>query len=158
MALIGTVAHELGHVILLADELISRDEPDMEPFTDLLTVYLGLGIFTANTAFRFSQWSSDRRGGWEVRRLGYLGEPMYGYALARWAQLRDEEKPDWTRHLKLNVREYMNKSAKWLKKNSPGDPQRRLRNETTWPPPPKPAEPVDRIEEAPGNFSGPSIS
>jgi len=55
MGLIGTTAHEVAHVLLLADGRISREEPDMEPFTDLLTVYLGLGIFTANTAFRFTQ-------------------------------------------------------------------------------------------------------
>jgi len=45
----GTALHELGHVLLLADGKISKDRKDHEHLTDLLTVWLGLGIFTANS-------------------------------------------------------------------------------------------------------------
>jgi predicted Zn-dependent protease len=53
MTLVAVIAHELGHVILLRRELVDREEADMEPVNDLLTVFLGFGIFTANAAFRF---------------------------------------------------------------------------------------------------------
>jgi hypothetical protein len=33
--------------------------PAHEPMTDLLTVFLGLGIFTANSAARFQQFQND---------------------------------------------------------------------------------------------------
>jgi len=46
-SLVATMAHELGHVILLGGNLLTHDSSDHEPLTDLLTVFLGLGIFTA---------------------------------------------------------------------------------------------------------------
>jgi hypothetical protein len=57
--LVGTIAHELGHVILLGGGKIERTQEDHEYLTDLLTVFLGLGIFTANSAFQFSRWQDS---------------------------------------------------------------------------------------------------
>jgi hypothetical protein len=85
--------------------------------TDLLTVFLGLGIFTANSAARFRQWQDDRRAGWSMHRLGYLSEEVYGYALAKFAAERQETDPAWTRYLSTNVRSYFKRSQKWLTKN-----------------------------------------
>lgn len=115
--LVATMAHELGHVILLGGGLMSSTMPDHEPMTDLLTVFLGLGIFTANSAGRFTQWQDDRQYGWSMRRLGYLPEEIYGYALAKFALERGEHKPQWAKHLSTNVRAYCNRSRKWLAKN-----------------------------------------
>src|SRR5215469_1926096 len=55
--LVATIAHELGHVILLGGGRISRDNKDHEYLTDLITVFLGLGIFTANASFQLHQFS-----------------------------------------------------------------------------------------------------
>jgi hypothetical protein len=117
LTLVATIAHELGHVILLRGELLDRNTPDHEPLTDLLTVFLGLGIFTANSAARFVQYQDDRRQGWSMNRLGYLPEEVYGYALAKFAAARGERKPDWARHLSTNVRAYFQRSQTWLRKN-----------------------------------------
>lgn len=113
MALIATVAHELAHERLLGEGRVAPDRVDQEPLTDLLTVYLGLGIFSANAAFEFS---SDA-GGWSTRRLGYLTEPMFGYALARYAWLRGEPKPDWAKYLKTNPRSFLKKGLRFLKRS-----------------------------------------
>lgn len=78
MSLVATIAHELGHVILLGGGLIDSETPDQEPLTDLLTVFLGLGIFTANAAARFLQFQNERRQGWSMQRLGYLPEEVLG--------------------------------------------------------------------------------
>src|SRR5207244_999588 len=51
--LAATICHELGHIHLLADARIIRETADSEPLTDLLTVYFGTGIFTANSVFQF---------------------------------------------------------------------------------------------------------
>src|SRR5579863_2187491 len=59
LSLVATMAHELGHVILLGGELISPKTPDHEPLTDLLTVFLGFGIFNANSAGRFKQYQDE---------------------------------------------------------------------------------------------------
>jgi hypothetical protein len=40
-ALVATVAHELGHVLLLGEGRISAQQQDHEPLTDLLTVFFG---------------------------------------------------------------------------------------------------------------------
>jgi len=113
--LIATIAHELAHLLLLGDRKIDRDIPDMEPLTDLMTVFCGFGVFNANSAFNFQQWHSDAgRGGWKTNRLGYLPEPIWGYALARYAFLLDDSRPRWMSSLKLNVRTYMQQSMKVL--------------------------------------------
>jgi len=119
MSLVATMAHELGHVILLGGGLMDRRTPDHEPMTDLLTVYLGLGIFTANSAASFRQFQDARSQGWTTQRLGYIPEEAYGYALAKFAAERGEDKPVWSRHLSANVREYFKRSGNWLKENTP---------------------------------------
>jgi hypothetical protein len=117
LSLVATAAHELGHVILLGGGLMEGDTPDHEPMTDLLTVYLGFGIFTANSAARFQQYQDERRAGWSMQRLGYLPEEVYGYALARFAAEREEDRAEWTKYLSTNVRVYFKRSQAWLKKN-----------------------------------------
>jgi len=119
LALVATVAHELGHVILLGGRLLDPKTSDHEPMTDLLTVFLGLGIFTANSAGRFKQYQEDRRQGWSMQRLGYLPEEVYGYALARFAAERGEHKAEWVKHLSTNIRAYFKRSHAWLVKNNP---------------------------------------
>lgn len=119
LALVATVAHELGHVILLGGRLMDRKAPDHEPMTDLLTVFLGLGIFTANSAGRFRQFQDETRQGWSMQRLGYLPEEVFGYALARFAGERGEDRPEWVNHLSTNVRAYFKRSRAWLVRNTP---------------------------------------
>ena len=114
MALIATIAHELGHELLLGEDRISPDRKDHEPLTDLLTVYFGLGIFTANASFDYGR---EQRGAYTYQvstRLGYLTEPMFGYALARYAWLRGEPKPDWARYLDTNPRTYLKRGLRYL--------------------------------------------
>jgi|SRR5579864_1280229 len=117
MTLVATIAHELGHVILLGGKLMHRTSDDHEPMTDLLTVFLGFGIFSANSAGRFRQYQKDNRIGWSMKRLGYLAEEIYGYALAKFMLERGERNPSWIKHLSTNVRAYCKKSRIWLAEN-----------------------------------------
>src|SRR5262245_31383745 len=55
---VATIAHELGHVHLLGDGRLTGDEIDHEPLTDLLTVFLGMGLFTANSRIREKHWTT----------------------------------------------------------------------------------------------------
>jgi len=117
MALVATLAHELGHAILLRPGLVKPNEPDMEPLNDLLTVFLGFGVFNANSVFQFQQYNSYDRQGWSTRRLGYLSEQQFGYALARFAVERGESKPEWAKYLSTNVASYYRESIAWLREN-----------------------------------------
>jgi hypothetical protein len=114
MALVATIAHELGHVLLLGDGRISAEQQDHEPLTDLLTIFFGLGIFTANAAFEYRQDARGRYGYTSTSRLGYLTEPMYGYGLARYAWLRDEADPAWARYVDTNPRTFLKRGLRYL--------------------------------------------
>ena len=81
LELVATLAHEFAHVILLGGGLLARDTPDMEPMTDLATVFLGLGFFGASAAFQFKQFTGTRTQGWSTKGLGYLPEELWGYCL-----------------------------------------------------------------------------
>ncbi|HET9172220.1 MAG TPA: hypothetical protein VFN97_22525 [Actinospica sp.] len=116
--LVAVAAHELCHELLLGrGGLPGADGEDHEPLTDLLTVYTGFGIFTANAAFRFESY---RAGGWRTRTLGYLNAPMFGYALACYAWLRGERRsPEWAGYLDANPQGYMRQGARYLAANGP---------------------------------------
>lgn len=114
LSLVATLAHELGHIMLLRPGLVDRDDPDMEPLNDLLTIFLGFGVFTANSAFRFEQHTDYMSQGWSTRRLGYLSEEQLGYALARFAFERGERKPAWISFLSPNIAVYLKRSAAWM--------------------------------------------
>jgi hypothetical protein len=55
MSPIATIAHELGQA--LPHDV---DRPDLEPLTDLLTVYFGLGSFGANATLEYDRGSLGR--------------------------------------------------------------------------------------------------
>src|SRR5262245_43065274 len=112
-ALIATLAHELGHVHLRGR--LPDDADDREPLADLLTVFFGLGVFTANTVLHETYWQAGEWSGWHLRRRGYLGMPVYGYALALYAQARCEDDPPWARHLRLDVRSALKQAQRFLR-------------------------------------------
>jgi hypothetical protein len=118
-ALVATIAHELAHVRLLGEKRLTGEEEDHEPLTDLTTVFFGLGVFNANSAFRFDQWSQGNWHGWKAATLGYLNEQMFGYALGLWTIVRGEASPSWTKHLRPNPRAYMKQAVRYLKANPP---------------------------------------
>ena len=126
MSLVATIAHELGHVRLLGEERVDDDCDDHEPLTDLLTVFFGLGIFTANSAFNFEQWTNTSYQGWRTERKGYLSEEMLGYALALFAMMRGEHNPAWSRYLGGSVITYFKNGQRYLQKTGDAGKLRQL--------------------------------
>lgn len=83
--LIAVLAHELCHGILHSIPARPDDWGDNEEFaTDLATVFFGFGLFGGNQSFQFSQFNDVGSGtqGWSTRRLGYLTQAEWGFALA----------------------------------------------------------------------------
>ncbi len=70
MALVGTIAHELAQCRLLGEKRITSEAVDHESLTDLTTVFFGMGIFNANSSFRFSQWTRGNSYGWGASKFG----------------------------------------------------------------------------------------
>src|SRR3954469_14391085 len=103
-SVVATLAHELGHVHLLADAHCNADEPDHEQLTDLLVVYFGLGVFAANSVLREANWRSGNMSGWRMSARGYLTQAEIAYALALYAYARTESKPPWATHLRKDAR------------------------------------------------------
>lgn len=122
MCVIATVAHELGHVRLLGEGRVHAGYEDHEPMTDLLTVFFGMGVFTANSAFSFDASSQ----GWRAQRRGYLNEEMFGYALAVFALMRGEQNPSWSRYLEGSVGTFFKHGQKYLEKTGDGSSLRQL--------------------------------
>jgi hypothetical protein len=115
--LVATCAHELGHARLLGEGRVSAGFEDHEPLTDVLTVFLGLGVFTGNSVYSFKQWTDAFSQGWQTERRGYMTEEMFGYALALFAWVRREPSPPaWSQYLRGNVSAYFKSGQRYLEK------------------------------------------
>ncbi|MFF1917955.1 hypothetical protein ACFVYE_41760 [Streptomyces sp. NPDC058239] len=137
--LAAIVAHELGHVRLLGEDRIQGIEVDHERLTDLVTVFLGMGVFTANAAYRFTKsvqgFSVLPLGDLTERmltgtaldpthHLGYLTERQFGYALACYCLLRGETDPLWSRHLEPGARAALKQGLQYFADRPPATQHR----------------------------------
>ncbi len=114
LAVVATLAHEIGHVVLLGQRRVSPEEPDHELLTDLLTVFLGMGILTSNSVIHENYWHAGNFHGWSIGRSGYLTMEMYGYALALYSIARNDLSPSWIGHLRPDVRAACKKGIRYV--------------------------------------------
>jgi hypothetical protein len=125
LALTATLAHFAARALLRDG---GREAlPDERAVADLLTVFLGLGVFGANSVIRESYESIALSHSWSIRRQGALSEPMFGYALALFAWVRDESRPAWASHLRPHVRAVFDRGLNYLRKT--GDAEFRVDEE-----------------------------
>lgn len=111
--LIATLSHELAHYKLLGEY---RMEENDELLTDLTAVAFGFGIFKGNSYFKFSQWTSNSRQGWQMQKNGYLPEQVIAYAMAWLAHYRKED-VSWKKYLNKTMRKYFEQSYRYIEKN-----------------------------------------
>jgi hypothetical protein len=120
MDLVATLAHELCHALLLQTKEKPPGGDECEEFaTDLAVTFFGLGIFGANAAFNFSQFSDPSTGmqGWSTRRTGYLTDIEWGFSLALFALSTDTPDERIAGHLKVSPAAHFRKSLKYLRAN-----------------------------------------
>ena len=110
---VAVVAHELAHHLLMGRGLLVHDL-DAEWVTDLLPVCLGLGIFTGNATLRKKIERQGRHSSWSMRRRGYLNSCTIGYALALFAWVRGERRPDWARFLRPDAAQSLAAGLRYL--------------------------------------------
>lgn len=113
--LIATFAHELSHAL----HVRSREPVDIEPelyemFTDLTAVYLGFGIFTANTRFNFSAYQDADIQGWQAKGAGYLPEADIIFATALFMKIKNIPQEIGSEYLKSRLRKSLKKAFKQL--------------------------------------------
>jgi hypothetical protein len=112
----ATIAHELGHVRLNGDKGVDPAGEDAERLTDLVTVFFGFGVFNANAAYRISEANSRK----SIRRLGYMDQRMFGYALACYARMRQSPRNSpWAEYLDEAPREAMKYGLEYLARAAP---------------------------------------
>lgn len=119
--LIGTLAHEISHPILHGIPSLPPGGKEAEEFaTDLATAFFGFGIFGGNQSFQFSQFRDDATGtqGWSTRRLGYLTQNEWGYALAVRAILLGEDETKIQKHMSDGLLIHFRKNFRYLSKNA----------------------------------------
>jgi len=87
---IATMAHELAHYLLAtAHTAPPCADDEMEFLTDLTAVYLGFGVFLANTRFEFEAIHDGPMQGWRMGHSGYLPEADLIFALAMFIRAKE---------------------------------------------------------------------
>ncbi len=104
----AVIAHELGHVRLIGEGRLTVARKDHERLADLVTIYLGMGLFTAGGGCTRNPHAPT------TMHLGYLTCAEHGYALACLARLRKEHDPVWAEHLPPVARSSFRKSTDYL--------------------------------------------
>jgi hypothetical protein len=118
-SLISTFAHELAHYLAHSAE---NEPPGGHEFeehaTDLLAVFLGFGVFLANSAFSFQQFTDVDSQGWSMQRQGYLLEEQLTYALAIFLELKQIDRKEVETYLDKHLRKVLKKSVRELRRRT----------------------------------------
>ncbi len=116
LSLVSTLAQQLSHHILLGGNHLTTEDSDHEYVADLLTVFLGFGVFSANSTIRETNWSEGGASGWAMGKRGYLSSQTIGYALALWVSARGDSDSGWTNMLRPDAGETMRGGIKFISK------------------------------------------
>lgn len=115
-ALIATFAHELAHYLIHS---VDMHPPGGEEFkehaTDLIAVFKGFGVFLANSAFTFSQYTDVGVHGWQTHAQGYLSESELTYCLAVFSHLKKIDRSTVEPYLDRNLRKVLKTATKEMK-------------------------------------------
>jgi hypothetical protein len=115
--LVATMARGMSHYLLYhAPTEFPADPDDRAYFVDLGAVFLGFGVFLANSAFRFEQTESGMMIGWGFARRGALSQLDVTYVLALTATLLDASDREVRRHLAPNPSGFFKSARKHIAK------------------------------------------
>jgi len=117
-ALTATFAHELAHLLIHSFGMPPGGESLEEHATDCMAVYLGFGVFLANSARNFSQFSDGAMQGWQSQASGYLSENALVTALAIFER-RFEADLGTAQSLKSYLQPVHRKALRYLDKRHP---------------------------------------
>ena len=113
--LVATFAHELSHYLTA-----NTPEPpyggweNWEFATDITATFLGFGVFMANSAFHFEQFTTSDSQGWQTSRIGYLSEEEHVFSLAIFLKLLNIPFSQAQKHLKQSLKKLLKLADKQL--------------------------------------------
>ncbi|MGZ8311901.1 MAG: hypothetical protein ACXWUP_05110 [Allosphingosinicella sp.] len=118
--LVATFAHELAHYLLATNEKPGPGGWELhELHADLAAVYLGFGIFLANSARTYEVFHGSRGSGWRSQLQGYLSEGALVTATIIFQRLAGRDPlaaaPFLEEHLRVDLR----RAARALAKRYP---------------------------------------
>lgn len=117
--MVATFAHELAHYLTAAaPEPPPGGWDNWEFATDICASFLGFGIFVANSAFNFGQYTTVDAQGWRSSRGGYLSEAEHSYSLALFLILKEIPFEQALEHCDTNIKSNLKRAEKELKGNS----------------------------------------
>jgi hypothetical protein len=114
LVVVALLARELALVELVGRQKLPLETHEQEGLAELYTVFLGLGVLTANASIFEKNWHEGDRGNSKMGFRGALTLAMYGYALARFAWLRGEQNPAWAKQLRPDVRTPFKAALRYL--------------------------------------------
>lgn len=121
-ALISHFAQSLAHhVALRSTEPPPGGMQNWPQLTEMLTVFMGFGLMTVNSAFNYRPPTCGSGGcsGGGAERQSFLSQYDLTYALALFCKTREIPKQDVLRHLKSSLRGFYKQSLKDLDLRGP---------------------------------------
>lgn len=116
--LIATLAHELAHYRLAELRAGAPGGEELHEFTtDLMTVYLGFGVFGAAASFNFSQHQDTMSQGWQWSRHGYLSQRAWIFALAIFLALTGKSPEPLGKFLKSHLMSDLTEAVRYSARN-----------------------------------------
>ena len=89
-----------------------------EPATDITAAFFGFGIFSANSAFHFTQTQDFDSQGYSTARLGYITEAEWAFDIAIFCVLTETDIQIAKPYLKPHIWKQVRKAEKYLRKNN----------------------------------------
>ncbi len=113
--LIATFAHEFAHYLTTT----CMEKPpggweNLELATDVAAVFMGFGIFMANSVFTFTQYADEEVNGCFSSRSGYLSEEVMSFALGIFIKLKEIKPYKIYKYLDPNIKGFLIQSLEEL--------------------------------------------
>jgi len=110
--LVATLAHEVGYIKMYYQYNMEKIG---DISADIFPLFFGLGIFVANAPIQLYK-NELSWGGRKTQK--YLTKDLWGYILALYAFLREEQHPKWTHYLIPEVKKYFRQSERFIWENN----------------------------------------
>jgi hypothetical protein len=115
-SLIGVLAHYAALDRLLRDGICREDQPDLGWYADLACVFVGMGIFGANSAVKQHSGGDGIWTWWQIRARHQLPARVFGYAMALRAMACGERHPAWAAWLGEDARDTFQRGLRFLQR------------------------------------------